>query len=279
MLSNNMGVSKSSVKIQLREAAQLTGACWAVWLECAADWEILATYQLNVQRRAAILDYVRQPNVVGWLKSALAGKRCRPRSIPPTIGIPGSKMFVFSDQMTQRLILVGAEQLPEVSQRFWRSVSLGNASQPLLDSGTVPLLANVDLGIPYHLPHALDRILELVLWSAASEAGWLAVRSGDYFEIGAHAGCGDCSGMRIAIEVNPLMREIVRTRRAKVVEKDEPYWARVPQGELKKPAHLWAALPLVIGQRLIGLIAFWRDLPVASDEWAKLQQLAGRIAP
>jgi len=226
------------MKIQLREAAQLTGVTWAVWLEHAADWEILATYKLNTQIRAAILDCVRQSNVEGWLNSALAGKRCRPRSIPATARLPGTKMFVFSDQMTQRLILVGAEQLPEVSQRFWHSVSLGNAGSAMLEESAVPFLANADLGIPYHLPHALDRILELVLWSAASGAGWLAVRSGDYFEIGAYIGCEQISGTRIPIEINPLVREIVRTRQAKMIEKGEPYWAKVPQAELKKPARV-----------------------------------------
>ena len=271
---------KNLMDIQLlKEMSQLTGASWAAWMEHNADWEIFASYKLNAKSRNAVLKYIQKAVVKGWLNGALIGKHNRSRSILQETGLQGPKIFIFPDQMTQRVILVGAEELSDVAQRFWRVVALGNSSHSLLDTATNPVLDNFDLGIPYHLPQALDRVLELVLRAAVCETGWLAIRSGDYFEIRAQLCCEGCSEARISIEANPLLREIIKTRRARVVEKGNTEWAMVPRPGFTASARTWAALPLVIGQRLIGMVAFWRELPIPADEWSKLQKLAGRIAP
>jgi signal transduction histidine kinase len=279
MQTSDTKMSKSLMDVQLSETGQLTGACWATWLEHSDDWKILAAYKLNAQYRAAILEYIHQPEVKVWLNEALTGKRVRSRAIRRTAGIPGQKIFAFPDQMTQRVILVGAEELPNISQRFWRVVAMGNSSCSLLEPNTVPVLANVEPDSPYRLPEALDHILELILSSAACEVGWLAVRSGDYFEIKAHSGCDGCSGVRISIEANPLLQEIVKTHQARVVEDGGAEWATVPRMGFTPSARTWGALPLVIGKRLIGLMVFWRKSPIPADEWNKVQQLARQGAP
>ncbi len=175
--------------------------------------------------------------------------------------------------MTQRVILVGADELSEVAQRFWRVVAIGNSKRSLLDPPNVPILSLPDLGIPYFLPEVLDRVLELVLQTAASKSGWLAIRAGDFFEIKAHQNCENCAGERISIDANPLLREIVKTRQARLVERGEIEWAMVPRTGFKKSPKIWAGLPLIIGQRLIGLFAFWRESLILPDEWSGLQQL------
>ncbi len=265
--------------IQLSETAQLTGAGWAVWLEHSDDWKVLSTYKLNAQYCAAILKYIQQPATKVWLDDALTGKRVRSRAVLRTAGIPGPKMFAFPDQVTQRVVLVGAEELPNKARRFWRVVAMGSPGRSLLKPKTVPVSANVDPDGPYRLPEALDHILALVLASAACEVGWLAVRSGDYFEIKAHSGCDGCSGARISIEANPLLQEIVKTHQARAVENGGAEWAAIPRLGLTPSARTWGALPLVIGKRLIGLVVLWRKSPIPADEWNKAQQLARQVAP
>jgi two-component system, NtrC family, sensor kinase len=279
MQLSDMLMSKNLMDIQLKEMSQLTGASWAAWMEHNVDWEIFASYKLNAKSRNAVLKYVQKPSIKAWLNGALIGKHSRSRSVSKATNLHSSRIYIFPDQMTQRVIVVGSEKLSEIAQRFWRGVALGNSNRSLLDPTTNSVLDNVDLGIPYHLPQALDRVLELILKGAACETGWLAIRSGDYFEVRAQLCCEGCSDVRISIEANPLLREITKTRRARIVEKNNLEWAMVPRTGFKASSRMWAALPLVIGQRLIGLVAFWLELPIPADEWSKLQKLAGRVAP
>lgn len=271
---------KNPMDIQLRETSRLTGARWAAWLEHDADWEIFASCQLNAKRRAAALTYLQRQVVKGWLNGALIGKHIRSRAVSKATGLEVAKLYVFPDQLTQRVVLVGAEELSNVAQRFWRVVALASSSRSTLDPTINPFLNNINLGMPYLLPEALDHILELILSAADCGTGWLAIRSGDYFEIKAHLGCNECADVRISIEANPLLREIIKTHQPRVVKRGNTEWPMVPRTGLNASARTWAALPLVIGQRLIGLVAFWGELPAqADDEWGKLQKLAGRMAP
>ena len=274
-----MNMPKNQMTIQLKETSQLTGACWAIWLEHTSEWEILAVHKLNAQNRSAILHYIQTQAVEGWLNGAMTGRRSRSRSVLHSLGLPGSKLYIFPDQMTQRVIIVGAEQLSDVAQRFWRVVALGNSNRSFLAPVTTPALSIPDLGIPYYAPEVLNRVLEMVLETATCEHGWLAIRSGDFFDVKACANCESCLGERIYIEANPFLREIISSLQARLVEKEDLEWAMVPRIGRSEDARNWAALPLIIGQRLIGLIAFWRDEQVSTDEWNALQQLANRVSP
>jgi len=272
-------MQRNQIDVQLKETTQLTGAIWAIWLEHSNDWEILSAYKLNAQGRSALLRYIKEPVVDGWVNGALTGKRSRSRSISQSTGLVGEKLFIFPDQMTQRVILVGAVELSDVAQRFWRVVAMGNSNRSLLEPPNVPFLAIPDLGIPYFLPEVLVRVLELVLRTAACQAGWLAIRAGDFFEIQASQGCENCTGVRISIDSNPLLRELVKSRQARLLERSDIEWAMIPRAGFKKSAKTWAALPLIIGQRLIGILSFWREFLILPDEWSGLQQLARRVAP
>ena len=273
-----MNMPKNQMTLQLRETSQLTGACWAIWLEHTSEWEILAVHKLNAQNRSAILRYIQTQAVEGWLNGAMTGRRSRSCSVLRSLGLPGSKLYIFPDQMTQRIIIVGAEELSDVAQRFWRVVALGNSNRSFLAPVTTPALSIPDLGIPYYVPEVLDRVLEMVLETANCEQGWLAIRSGDFFDVKACANCESCLEERIYIEANPFLREIISSLQARLVQKEDLEWAMVPRTGHSENARTWAALPLVIGQRLIGLIAFWRDEQVSSDDWNALQQLAKRVS-
>jgi signal transduction histidine kinase len=271
-------MSKSLLDLQLKENSKVTGACWAVWLQSTNDWAVLASYKLNLQQRAALLKYITQPPVKAWLNGALIGKRGRSRPIPKETGMPGHKLYVFPDQVTQRVILVGVDDLSDAAQRFWRVIALGYSSRSFLDPVTAPVPLNIDL-VPYHLPRALDRILGIIMQATTYQGGWLAVRSGDYLEIKVHSNCADCQDTRLSIDANPLLRELIQSRQAQIVREKDAEWAMTPRLGFTSSTHVWTALPLVIGQRLIGLVALWGETPCQPDEWEKLKQLTGRIAP
>jgi signal transduction histidine kinase len=64
-----------------------------------------------------------------------------------------------------------------------------------------------------------------------------------------------------------------------VVQRDSPLWVDIPHKGLKSSTRLWISVPLVIGQRLIGVVAFWRSASFKGDEWSRLTDLAIQIAP
>ncbi len=272
-------MAQNPLEKQLKETSQLTGALCAVWLEKNVEWEILGAYKLNSKNRTAVLDYVQSPELQGWVNGALIGKHSRSRKAIQVTGLVGARLYIFPDEMTQRVILVGANTLSTVAQRFWRVVALGNPSRSFLELSSDPVLSDTDLGIPYHMPEALDRMLELVLNKAGCNSGWLAVRSGDYFEIKAYQNCEDCSDIRISIEANPLLREVVKSCKVRVVEKEEAEWAMVPRLGYKATYQKWIAVPLVIGARLIGLFAIWPEKQLPSDEWNIFLQLVEKMSP
>jgi signal transduction histidine kinase len=269
----------NSLEKQLKETSQLTGAGYAVWLEHNVGWEILASYKINVKSRTTILDYIKKADAEGTFDWSFSGKHRRSGSMLKTIGFGGTCLYTFPDQMTQRVILVGADNLSNVAQRYWHVVAVGNPNRSFLDPSIDPLSSNIDLGVPYHLPEAMKRILEIILKTAMCEGGWLAIRSGDYFEIRAFQDCDDCLDVRISIEANPLLRDIIRTCRGKIVEKTDPDWAMVPRMGYKSSRKVWAAIPLVIGQRLIGMIAIWPKKAILTEQWTVLRQLGEKMAP
>jgi signal transduction histidine kinase len=273
---------RNLMEIRLKETSQLTDALWAAWLESDSDgWEIRAGYKINRQQSKALLEFLGRPPNKLWLNGALAGRHNRTRPIPAKINLAGRQIFVFPDQVTQRVILVGADDLSAAARRFWRIVALGNSRSPSFDFASPGAFPSEEpgLGIPFYLPEALDQILGLVTKSVNCQGGWLAVRSGDAFEVKAATGCKDFVGRRIPIEANPLLRDISQKQLARWVSKDQLEWAMVPRSNFKSSTKGWGAIPLIIGRRLIGLIAFWADAPFEPGEWDRLILLARRIAP
>ncbi len=269
----------TSTEIQLSETCRLTGANWAAWLTRPNEWEFLAVCKLTEKQRAAAMKYLGQNALAGWLNETLVSKRSRSRALPQTAGLPGGRLFVFPHQAAQGVILVGAQELSRQAQDFWRVVAMSNPAVPALNLLPAADLDDVELESPYHLPEALDHILGLILKVVGCESGWLAVRSGDYFEIKAHTQCEDCSGARLQLQAVPLLQEIVKKGQARLIEIDDASWAMVPRIGFTPTARTWGALPLLMGQRLIGLIIVWLESPVPAGEWEKAQRLARKMAP
>ncbi len=266
--------------IQLKETSQLTGALWAAWLEFSSNrWNLRAAYKINRQQSKSLFDYLSDSAVKSWLNGAIAGRHYRARPIPSKAKLTGKNMFVFPDPATRRVIVVGANELPVVARRFWRVVALGNSEQAIFPLPPAREAGEFDLHIPYYFPKALDQILDAVLTAINYQEGWLAIRSGDVFEIKAAANHDDAVGKRLAIEANPLLREISHSHPVRSITRGELEWAMVPRPGLRQSTRHWIGLPLVIGQRLIGLIALWSDDPFSRTDVEQLKQICQKVSP
>ncbi len=268
------------METRLKEACQLTGACWSARLESGSDrWVVEATYNLDRNQRGALLHLLKKSPMNNWLTGALAGKPTRSRTIPSEAATLGIKIFVFPDRMTQRAILVGAENLTPAARRFWQFLGSGDSSHSILGITALRGIENQEPGIPFYFPPAFEQILSTVLQPVNNQGGWLAVRSGDVFEIKGAINCPDFIGKRISIEANPVLRELNQDHLARLINKGQLEWAMVPRTGFKTNTRIWAALPLVIGQRLIGLIGLWGVSKFQPDEWEQLKQASFRVSP
>jgi Signal transduction histidine kinase regulating C4-dicarboxylate transport system len=270
-------MQKSLMDLQLMDAVQLTGVYWAVWLERSKSWELLAAYKINLKQRKEILQQLAKPEVNSWLVLALSGKNILSRRFPKNTILAGQKLYIFPNQVSQRVILVGGGNISGAARRFWQVVADGQLGNSLFDQKTFPMSFETEM-VSYHLPRALDRIMEIIMKAADSNGGWLAVRSGDQLVIKAQANDSKYLDRQLAIAQNPLLQEIIQNRKTRVVTKNDSMWKSVPRLDFNSSTKVWVALPLVIGTRVIGLVAVWRSEGFPQDNIRKLQVLLERIA-
>ncbi len=263
---------------QLRETCQLTRSGWAVWLEEGSEWEAIASYKVNVKQRKQLVTWIQQPGNKDWLKAVSIGKPKRMRNVPEGMDLQTGKIYIFPDPVTQRAILVGAEVLTDIAQRFWKVVSIGTSGRSYYDPYADSQVSGFDI-FPYHQSNALNKILNMFLQTANCQGGWLAVRSGDYLEIKVQSNCDDCQNTRLSIDANPLLRELMRTKQLGIYHKGDPDWVMVPPMGFSKTTRTWIALPLIIGQRMIGLVGQWTDESAQQIDVEKIKQLSIRLAP
>ncbi len=269
-------MAANAMEIQLREACQLTGASWAAWVERnASGWTLCATHNLTPQKQNVLLTYLRQPAIHRWLSGALTSSRPRSRLMGRNVALDCRRLFVFNEPTSPRLVLIGAQELAPTAQRIWRLVAINCPLRPLGD------LVGTELGQPVSFPisHSLDRLLEVIGQVVPYQGAWLAVRSGDILDIRAQANCVECEQRQILLDDNPLLRRLRQTRSGVQVNDLTPGWSLVPAIGVPPSARVWAAVPIVIGQRLIGVLALWRETFFSTREWQLLNRLAAQMAP
>ena len=81
------------------------------------------------------------------------------------------------------------------------------------------------------------------------------------------------------IDENPILRRVNRSLSDVVITRQQPNWDNLPYGSLKSGTKVWICLPLVIGQRLIGVVALWRQKEFSRNELGQLRELASRVSP
>jgi signal transduction histidine kinase len=268
----------SQMNFQLKEAGQFTGAAWAIWLERSGEWEPICFYKISLKQRSIVLNLVKNPAMERWLEGILKGKTNISRKIPKNSGLSGGKLYVFPNRLTQRVILVGMDNLSETAQRFWRAVSSGNSGEKSINPEIASIPLNFDWGQKY-IPRSMQGILGLVIKACPSQGVWLAIRAGGFLEIQEGSILPDWKGKRFSILPNPLLRGICQTRKARMVLKNDKEWEETSQLGVTNTTRFWAGLPLISGKRLSGIIALWGITPPSDEDWKKLVSLTHRIAP
>ena len=276
-----------TIENQLKEASQLTNTVWAALVEReAGKWRVLANYRLAKKTHPALVKFLSKTEVDSWLSGALSGGQSRSVSLPESSKLEAGRLFAFPLLGGARVVLAGVSQLTNESQRLWRLViSAMQMEVPTVDispSSSVAaslLIPDLDSESPYDMPRGLDRALTSFVRLVSVQGGWLAVRRGDTLEIHAQWNALACVNLILSIDGNTILRRLSRNLTPMVVHRDSPLWAEIPHKGLKSSTKIWICIPLIIGQRLIGVLALWRTAAFKNDEWNRLTDMATQIAP
>ena len=275
------------IENQLKEASQLTTTAWAALVEReAGKWRFLANHHLAKKSHPALVKFLSKPEVDSWLCGALSGGQSRSVSLPEASSLGVNRLFAFPLSGVSRVVLVGADYLTSESQRLWRLVVSGmqletpasdvSASSSVAASLLVPDLNSEN---PYDMPRALDQALASFVRLVSVQGGWLAIRRGDSLEVHAQWNAPACANLVLSLDGNAILHRLNRNLTPMVVHRHDSLWTDIPHKGLKPSTKLWTCIPLVIGQRLIGVLALWRNTAFKSDEWNRLTDLVTQVAP
>ncbi|HKY53669.1 MAG TPA: GAF domain-containing protein, partial [Anaerolineales bacterium] len=196
------------------------------------------------------------------------------------------RLFAFPLGGVSRVVLAGADQLTNESQRLWRLiVSEMRTEETQADTSALSsvvaslLIPDLNSESPYDLSRALDRALASFVRLVSVQGGWLAVLRGDSLDVRAQWNAPSCADLSLSIDSNALLRRMSSNLTPMVVHKEDELWSQIPHKGLKSNTRLWTCVPLVIGQRLIGALVLWRTSEFKGDEWNRMIDFATQVAP
>ena len=279
--------TQTNIEFQLKEASQLSKATWSALVEReAGKWRILSNHHLPKKAQPALMKFLGKAEVDSWLCGAVSGGQSRSVSLPESSNLDASRLFAFPLKGVSRLVLAGADQLSNESQRLWRLiVSTMQSDESLRDTAASAsvaaslLVADLDSENPYDMPRALDRALTSFIRLVSVQGGWLAIRRGDSLEVRAQWNAPSCADLDLSIDSYTLLRRMNRNLTPMVVNRGDALWSEIPHKGLKSNTKLWVCVPIIIGQRLIGVVALWRTSIFKRDEWNRLIELVTQSAP
>ncbi|MBK8821531.1 MAG: GAF domain-containing protein [Anaerolineales bacterium] len=173
--------------------------------------------------------------------------------------------------------MVGADEQTADAQRIWKltaSLLAGHSISP-----NQPFLPDLQSGLASDLPLAIEKVLSAFVQGVTCQGAWLAIRRGESLDIQAEWNDTKAKGVSMLIDENPILRRVNRSLSDVIITHEQPNWDNLPYGTLKSGTKNWICLPLVIGQRLIGVVTLWRQKEFSRTELGQLRELAARVSP
>lgn len=265
--------TETPIDTHLKEAVQLTGANWAVLAERVGGvWLVRASYHLNKTAQNELTGIMAGSSTDAWLCGALTGGHTRSAEMGDNRGLGTGRFFAYPILNSSKLILAGAEEQTPEAQRIWRLTAslLSSQSTPKIQ----PLLPDLQSGLAFDLPLALEKVLGNFVQSVPCQGAWLAIRRGDTLDIQAEWNASKARGESMVIDDNPIFRRVNRSLADLLLTRGQPNFDQLPFMSLKPSGGAWICLPMVVGQRLIGIVAMWRQKEFTAVERGQLRELA-----
>src|SRR5215510_10429324 len=204
--------NQTTIETQLKEASQLTNTTWAALVEReAGKWRILSHFHLAKNAQPALVKFLSRSEVDSWLCGALSGGQSRSVSLSNLSTLDAARLFAFPLAGVSQVVLAGADQLTNESQRLWRLVVSGmQTDEEPVDASALSsvaaslLIPDLNSENPYDLPRALDRALTSFVRLISVQGGWLAILRGDSLEVRAQWNAPSCADLELSIDAHTL---------------------------------------------------------------------------
>jgi signal transduction histidine kinase len=267
---------------QMAEACKVSRANWAAYLHYSqGDWNLASQYAIRKSQETALFEFLRNSKVASWLSGAVSNSRVRSRDVGDWAARLGcQRLFAFPVQNYSNVIIVGANQLEKSVEGVWRILALNFHYTPNQIPASVKHTPIIESGLeaPYDPADSLQNILGSLVGIIPCEAAYLAIRAGDFFSIQAVWQFPPAvQGLDLSISDFEHLSSIVTTQKGVVFRPPRRY-----STALEAAAILWdsyeslMAVPILIGQRVIGHFAFASTRTRAYSH-ADLQQASAQV--
>jgi two-component system, NtrC family, sensor kinase len=283
---------------QLRQICKTTRARWAVWIiRTVAGWEFSFSYGLSKNREAALQTFISQARTAAWLAGAFGSGRLRTRKTGEySDSLNCQRVYIFPAGQETAGLFIGADQLEKISEGFLKIIAL---TPPIMEQDQAgqfnlnalpeafPYMQSIgaSLEVSYEPEGILANVLSFLAGSVPCDAALMSIRSGEVFRVEAVWNCSRQSLIeKLSLHDSNILAEMVLSRKGLILEADKPGSEGSTfmnfGSELSLKAKAWMGVPIVIGRRVIGLLAFISFQPEVFTEAVliRISSQAGRLA-
>lgn len=267
----------------LKDACQITGADWAALADRDdGDWRLRASHGLSRPARDLLQERLARPVADAWLCGAVNAGRPRTRAAGEVPALEDSNLHVYPIANSFSVLMAATRKSDERFRDVWKMVAAMRA--PSDDEAGVSLLQselllpNLQSEAPYDVTRLLARVLRMFVRRSRAQGGWLAIRRAEALEVQAQWNSPQSADAVMPIDENPLWRRVNKTLKPLFASAGQADWEHGPR-EAARGSKAFACFPLIIGQRMIGAVALWRQKPFTEEQSLALDNLSAQVAP
>ncbi len=250
---------------QLKDTCKLTNAQWAGWIErVGSKWFFRYHHGLSKSRLQALQSMVGDADVSTRISGGLTTGRTRSyktRQWETALGC--QNIYIFPDQNSQSVLLIGADALEKKSQSFFRVLAQAGIPQSpsviAIEQILAGILNDMDAGASYDLRSVLERVLQILIRYISCDTACIGLRYGDTIRLEAvWPDDKALLGRQVPVDVGSL-DDIVAGRTVMIVDdiKTGQPFPLLP--EFHKYGGSWLGVPLLVGKRVIGVVGFFSE--------------------
>jgi signal transduction histidine kinase len=245
------------------------------------DWELAISTNLRNHQARHLEALINTDQIIKWLDSAAHSGKVRYKGLKTdSEKLKTSRVYVIPSNDVSQVLLVGADSITGQNRAFFQSFasSLPAYLPRVLRSQFQPSAKEGVMGLSLDLQRDLNQILDLISEMVDYQHALLAIRSGNVFEVEAVRDLDKrWIGHQFSIDDEELVAESVSAK--KVINSGDalPFLDPVQIDPVRDVN--WLLAPLVLGQRVIGVLVFGREEPFVEEDINLAEAIGSHVAP
>jgi GAF domain-containing protein len=272
---------------QIKEVCQITRADWVVIIgRSDENWSIQIAQGLNRHDQLNLVKYLNTSEVNAWVSGALLSGRGRWRkNSEKAFSFGCERLYLFPTQSTDTALIVGTDELDKNGQIFWRILASFingpqiEVPQNAISEQTTPQKEKLFIGQYQDLSGLLDRLVEIIRQMLPCEALWIGIKHGEVMTLEKVWKVPDWLE-KIDIQPEDTARLFSLCGPGYTIrEVNSPDWFQLHRAIFSTPYRFWVGIPILHGQKPIGLISIFGSRKFLQNDLESLIRLALHISP